>query len=397
VTRRRGHWFSLLWVALVVVLTLVPLEAAEDRPSSFCVLCREGAVADGLLNAALFLPLGAALSVGGWRSRRALGLGWLLSLAVETAQLVIPGRDPSPSDLLFNTLGTALGIVLVRSASTWWWPGPRVANVLTIAGAIGATSILALSSVLFGGFFSKETYYAGWTPRLGHLEWYGGRVVDVSLDGLEIPSSVIARSAEVRQRLLAGATLRVRGHAGPRPPGLAPMFTIHDRDQREIVLLGADGDDLVYRYRTRASAWGLVAPEIRVGGALRGIAWREPVDIAVRRAPGGHCIRVNAIEHCPVGYTLGTGWVLLLGAQPVTPRLGSVFNVVWLAVLFFPTGFRGRFRWSSVAAFACSLGSLLVLPAVIRLLPTPGVELLGALAGFVAGWVLRPASAAGSC
>ena len=104
---------------------------------------------------------------------------------------------------------------------------------------------------------------------------------------------------------------------------------------------------------------------------------------------------MNAIEHCPVGYTLGTGWVLLLGAQPVTPRLGSVFNVVWLAVLFFPTGFRGRFWWSSVAAFACSLGGLLVLPAVIGLLPTPGIELLGALAGFLAGWAIRPAYASG--
>ena len=95
---------------------------------------------------------------------------------------------------------------------------------------------------------------------------------------------------------------------------------------------------------------------------------------------------MNATERCGLGYTMGTGWALLLGSQPVSLWLQSALNAVWLAALFFPTGLWARFGWAFAAAAALSLADLLILPAPIGLLPTPGVELLGALAGFLAGW-----------
>ena len=388
-----SHWFSILWLGVIFLVTLVPLEATGERPSILCVLCGDGAIADSVLNAALFLPLGAALSVARWRRLGALALGAILSFGVETAQFAILGRDPSLSDLLSNTLGTALGIALVSSASTWWRPGPRMAQVLSVSAAIGTASVLVLTGILLRPSFPDETYYGGWTPRFGHLEWYGGRLVAASLDGLEIPSGVVARSADVRRHLLSGATLHVRAHAGPPPPGLAPLLTIHDRHQREIILLGIDGDELVYRYRTRAIAWGLDGSEIRVGGALRGIAWPGPLSLVVRQTPSGHCVRVNATEHCGLGYTVGTAWTFLLGTQPVSPGLKSVFNVFWLAALLFPVGLWTRFGRLSVAIAAFSVGSLLILPPAVGLLPTPRVELLGAFGGFLAGWASRAASA----
>jgi len=78
------------------------------------------ALADGFLNVALFLLLVAALTVAGWRPWRPIALVALLSCGVETAQLVIPGRDPSLSDVLFNTLGIALGVALAYSAPAVW-------------------------------------------------------------------------------------------------------------------------------------------------------------------------------------------------------------------------------------------------------------------------------------
>ena len=107
---------------MILAVTLVPLEATDGPPPSLCVLCGDGALADGILNAALFLPLGAALSIAGWRPWRTIALGVLLSCGVETAQLVIPGRDPSLSDVLFNTLGAALGVALVHSIPVVWRP-----------------------------------------------------------------------------------------------------------------------------------------------------------------------------------------------------------------------------------------------------------------------------------
>jgi hypothetical protein len=247
-------------------------------------------------------------------------------------------------------------------------------------------SLLALTGVLLAPSFPEDVYYGGWTPRFGHLEWYGGRVLQASVDGLEIPPVALATSPQVREQLLADAAIHVLARAGPPPSALAPLFTIHDQHQREILLLGVDEEDIVYRYRTRAISWGFAGPEIRVRGALRGIAWREPLTVTVHPIGNGRCIGVNTTEHCGLGYTLGTGWMLLLGNQPVSLWLRPIINALWLGALFFPTGLWVRFGWPFAPAAALSLASVLLLPASIGLLPTPRGELLGALAGFLAGW-----------
>jgi hypothetical protein len=373
---------------VILAITLAPGTADEHRSSMLCLLCRDGALADGLLNAALFLPLGAALTRAGWRSLQALSLGAVLSLGIEVVQLVIPGRDPSLADVVFNSLGAALGIAVARSASAWWRPGPRTADRLVIAGTLAAMSVIALTGVLFGASFPEDTYYGGWTPRFSHLLPYGGRVLGASVADLEIPSGVIGRSLEVHQRLLSDSTLRVRAEAGPRPAGLAPLLTINDAHRREILFLGADGDDLVYRYRTRAMDWGLIGPEIRAVGLLRGISPRDPLAVVVRRAHPGWCIRLNAIERCGLGHTIGTGWALLLGWQPLAPWLQPALRVAWLAALFFPLGLWARLGPASLVAAALSLAGLLIVPASVSLLPTPGVELLGALAGVLTGRIV---------
>jgi len=374
---------------VILGVTLVPLEATDGPPPILCVLCGDGALADGVLNAALFLPLGAALSVAGWRAWRSIALCAVLSCGLETAQFVIPGRDPSLSDVLFNTLGTALGVALAHSAPAVRRPTPRQADVLSIAGALCAASVITLTGLLLAPSFPEDAYYGGWTPRFGHLEWYGGRVLQASVDGLEIPQGVLGNSSQVRQQLLANAAIHVLARAGPPPQGLAPLFTVHDQHHHEILLLGVDGDDLVFRYRTRAVAWGFIGPEIRARAALRGVRWRTPLTVIVHRAGYAYCVSVNATEHCGLGYTIGTGWALLLGNQSIFISLQPTLRVVWLFVLFFPTGLSARFGWAFSASTALSLACLLLLPAPVGLLPTPRVELLSALVGCLAGWATR--------
>jgi len=385
---RRPNWFSVLWLAVILGVTLVPLEAT-DAPPVLCVLCGDGTLADGILNAALFFPLGAALSVAGWRPWRTIALCALLSCGVETAQFVIPGRDPSLSDVLFNTLGAVLGVALAKSAPALWRSSPRRGDVLSLAWTLVAASVVTLTGVLLTPSFPEDVYYGGWTPRFGHLEWYGGRVLQAAVDGLEIPPGVLGNSLQIRQQLLSDDVIQVRASAGPRPSGLAPLFTVHDQHQREILLLGVDEDDIVYRYRTRAAAWGFIGPEIRAGGAVLGLTWREPITVVVHRVGYGYCLSVNATQRCGLGYTLGTGWFFLLGNQPVFVWLRPTLNVVWLAALFFPTGLWARFGWAFAAAAAASLASLLLLPASIGLLATPPAELFGALVGFLSGQATR--------
>lgn len=65
-------------------------------------------------NALLFAPLGAALAFRGISIRRALLFGVALSTSIEIVQWFgVPGRTSSADDVLLNTVGTAIGYLLV--------------------------------------------------------------------------------------------------------------------------------------------------------------------------------------------------------------------------------------------------------------------------------------------
>ena len=70
---------------------------------------------DRVLNALLFVPLGAtvALLLGRRVWPLAMLAGFALSAAVEYAQGRIPGRVPDPEDVLWNTCGAAVGALAV--------------------------------------------------------------------------------------------------------------------------------------------------------------------------------------------------------------------------------------------------------------------------------------------
>jgi hypothetical protein len=83
----------------------------------------------------------------GWNARsilRTAVAGMLLSAAVEIAQLWIPGRDPSLSDVIFNTIGTLVGALLARGRRTWLSPDTG-SSARVMAMAIAA--MIAIGSV----------------------------------------------------------------------------------------------------------------------------------------------------------------------------------------------------------------------------------------------------------
>jgi VanZ family protein len=70
-------------------------------------------VTNAIGNIVLFLPLGAVLCLLGLRRRTIVLTAFCLSAAIETTQLFIPGRTTSSDDVLCNTLGAAVGLLLV--------------------------------------------------------------------------------------------------------------------------------------------------------------------------------------------------------------------------------------------------------------------------------------------
>src|SRR5690606_4421571 len=93
-------------ITFVMIATLTPV-ASTAADSSLCLLsCGPRASADAVANLILFVPLGFALGLAGWRPRRVAMTGAAGSLLIELAQFsLIAGRDASLADVLSNAAG----------------------------------------------------------------------------------------------------------------------------------------------------------------------------------------------------------------------------------------------------------------------------------------------------
>jgi hypothetical protein len=239
--------------------------------------------------------------------------------------------------------------------------------------------------------FPVSTYQASWTAKLPQLEWYHARGLRVTLGSIRLRAGEIPQSADVRRLLLAGAPLHIEAIAGPRVRALGPLFVIADDRDREVLLIGPDRDDLVLRYRTLAARWRLDQPDLRLRGALARIAPGDTLSIEARRAEGGTCLMVNGSGTCHLGYTIGSGWALLLFPEHFPPWLQQLLGSAWVGVLVIPAGLWTRKRPESLLAAGILVAGLFVLPGSSGLLPTPPAQLLGAGAGWLLGAAIQVA------
>ena len=375
--------FALLVIAFA---TLWPMPGPSHQ-WAFCLACGAHGTSDLLLNIALFMPLGAALALRGRRSSSIAAVAGLLSAAIELSQFYIPGRDPSLSDIVSNTLGGVLGALLVRSARFWLFPRTPDASWLCRGAALGAALICLSTGLLLTPSFPAWQYYGLWTPNFPELAWYRGHVLNAAIGATPIRSAPIPARDHVRDLLQspAGYELRVQALAGPPPQNLAPLFTIVDDWRREVVLVGVDRAEFVFRARLRAAAWRFDRPDVRVFQPVRS---GDTIFVRVT-ARNGH-YSINGVER---GFTVGNGWALLL--YPEALPFKNVLSALWIGALFIPAGFWLRTRIDGVTVALGLLSGLLLVPALTPLLPTPLSHWVAAGLGLLGGAYLGRLTGAG--
>jgi len=315
---KAGLICTALGLCLIGYFTLRPVPeqaAAVAETSPWCIVrCGDLGLLDSILNILLFLPLGIGLGLLRG-TRAAVAIGFLYSVAIELTQLfLIAGRDASLRDVITNTLGSGLGASLV----TLWRPillcqAHTARRLATIAG-IGWLVVLAGTSFAAQPSLPQSTWYGQWAPELGQFDTFPGTVRDVHLDKSFLPSGILANGDEVRDTLL---TQRYRLQASALVEGSteheAPIFSIFDDQQQEILVLAQAGHTIHFRTRTRAADLELRSPSFRLEEFPTEPG--TPVEITILRDGPSLSLSIDNSQG-QGGWTsrttVGSGWAMLL-------------------------------------------------------------------------------------
>lgn len=377
------NWQSAIAVAFsvlaVLVATLRPQSGDVPHGWSLALLSGDEGPAELLQNIILFVPLGIALALGPWRARRCIAAGALLSLAVEVTQQWLPGRDPSVGDLVFNTLGTAVGVVLTRTAPSWLWPARARSAWLSLASAVLAATVWLGTGCLLRPMLPGATALETRTPDLGpHMDIYSGRVLSMTGRlGVTEPLRVV----------------RILATAGTPSTRFAPILGVDDGPGPAGTIVAADRTDLVLRNRSRSMFLGLDRPDLRARGALAGVTPGDTIAITAWTDPTrpAFCLGLNGKEWCGLGYTMGDGWRLIFYPEHFPPVALALLNALWIAGWCLGIGWWGGGRRHPATGVALGLVALTLLvgPGLVGLLATPIGEMAGAVGGVGLGWLAR--------
>lgn len=394
--RPLGIAIAVVAVAIIARLTLAPSPGMEDIVSAMpitCLVCGDLGGVDVTLNVLLFMPLGFGLRLTGMRLSRAVLVGSLLSLSIETTQYAfLAGRDASVSDWLTNSTGTLLGALIAGAIGTLLFPDARARRRLVVAADAALLAFIGGTLWALQPSLPRTTWWGQWQADLPQFETFRGRVLTIDLDGRVLPHYRIAASAETRARMLGGRTaLTARAVVAQPTSGLAPLASVFDERQQKITLLGQAQRSLIYELRTHADDARLRGVGVRLDDAFPARAG----DTVVVAGRFDHQ-RVELSASGPAGrrafaYTpnAATGWALFLPYRHPLGREAPLLDVLWIGVLLLPLGYWGwngaRPLRAVLAAVALPALGLLLLPPVFGFPALPSGTWIGVAAGLRLG------------
>ncbi len=338
----------------------------------------EGLVADAVRNLFLFLPFGWLLAACAYRLFTIVGLGLVLSISIECLQAALPGRFTSLTDVVTNTLGTALGAQLFTTRRRWLTPDPTVAARLALGCFAGASAILVGAVQLMRPSAGGSEVYAGLRPVLDNYELYGGEVLDFSIGEIPLKQGRIGDRDAFDRAWTEADPITLRAQPHPSTGATAPLVTVHDERQREILVIAAQSSDLIVEARALACDLGLEQPMHRWPAALAGLSTSEVVEFQVVRDGSSASLRIADHSLGRRSWTPGSVWQLLIPGRIVPAALEPILNALTIGLLALPFSFYARRRLALTALFALLLiGLSLIGPVGI---PAPA-DWIGLAAG----------------
>lgn len=213
------------WVASCVVAilftTLTPSTSLPGSANQFFSVATPTARdwLDVCANIALYVPFGVLLSARNKSAWAVVLAGMVLSSATELLQFAVPGRDPSLRDILVNTAGAWVGVLLLktpvgnvierllafseRRAAELLHPGERLASACFIVWSLMVAIILMTTALLVSPIPPPGDRYFVWSPTIdrapGPLRIGGNTDPDGFFKGLIDEVRVYDRAESVEQ------------------------------------------------------------------------------------------------------------------------------------------------------------------------------------------------------
>jgi VanZ family protein len=364
--RRAGRGWLVASLLLIVAATLLPTTAREE-PIAWCIRCGPFWLSDAISNVVLFIPFGAALTLGGVGVWRSALIGSALSLAIESLQYagLPPGRTTSLADWLMNTSGAAIGawgaLAAVPRDGRWPSIAPRTARRRLFAWTMLTVVVFAGSSWLLAPVPEASPTASPpsaslpapsplpYTPGFG---WYSGIVDSASVNGIAVPHGgtgpVIVSYTGPGTRDTIRAVLRARGD--DRRDGVVPLLYVHrPDDSRPTLLVGQQRERIVVRMTPRARNVGLEAPDLVLShvfsdaSAADASAPPAVLHLTATASRGRLSLSVARPDQDAVEQVLllspGLGWTLIQSLVRLESPLAVVCLALWVLVWFLPGGY----------------------------------------------------------
>jgi len=375
-----------LALGMIAAATLVPMSPGMpgDAIPFWCLGCGDYALADAVANVVLFVPLGWALARTGVRSSSGLAVVLTTTIGVESLQYaVIAGRVASVADILANTLGGLIGLLL-----------PYLHRWVVDTGRRAVCAAIVYGSLLIACLGAGGATQAILSPRT--LYWTRGKA-----DG----SRYVPFTGALREVLVDGAPITLEqwrdvppGKGGDievaltsgRPDtGLAHVVIAWMPNGRGWLWLEQRNRDLHIHLASGSDHARLQGHSLWLRRVMPAVAG-DPVTVrlVVRRfgyrivlvSTAGDVVREARI-------TPGDGWRLFAPGEREWSPWAGVLTAGWMAVLLAPLGYLASVR-SGRAVAVVAVGASISL--VLLSLGSGGTWLglpgwCGAVIGFLVG------------
>ena len=387
-------------VAAVGVITLTPASPGPPLPL-WCLTCGLRPGVDALLNVLLFMPLAVGMGLCRVGFRRAVVVGALGSILIETLQFtVVAGRFPSVRDVLANSLGVALGYLIGRAFTTIVRPDPRAARSLALGGAVFWLATQAFTGWAMGIAAPPTPWWSQLQPDYDEYPAkFNGRVIGASIGSVVISESdKLPRGEEARRQLLRGEPLRAELTGVEPTRARALVMVISAGPVRDAAFWEQDGRGAVFRIPVRGSLVGLRTPSVRLDDAMP----RSAADtVTLSGAYAGGRYRLSATSDGTVierelaaSPSLLWAFLLPIPMYAFGPEVRTC-TALWVAGAWLLLGYWGACSRDGIrtrfiigaAALTLALG-LAAVPALVGLPVAHASEWLAASIGFAIGAAL---------